>query len=103
MLMPPTVAVAVLPLVSVAVPVTDWPARSDDSVWSASHAVMNRSAQTKCTMTAVLFHPAPFGAGLAFPVIVGFVVSRMVTDVVADPMLPAASVARQVIVVVPSG
>ena len=50
-------------------------------------------------MTAVLFHRAPFGAGLAPPVIVGFVVSRMVTDVVADPVLPAASVARHVIVV----
>src|SRR5205085_2369899 len=103
MLMPPTVAVAALPLVSVAVPVTDWAAPSVVSVWAASHVARNRSVQTKCTVTAVLFQRAPFGVGLALPAMVGFVVSRMVTDVVADPMLPAASVARQVIVVVPSG
>src|SRR5881296_1350654 len=101
MLIPPTVAVVELPLVSVAVPITDWPAPSVVRSWSASHEARNRSVHTKWTVTAVLFHPAPFGTGLAAPTMVGAVVSTIVARTVAERELPAASVAVHVTVVVP--
>ena len=86
-----------------AVPVTDWPAPSAVSVVSAVHDARKKSLQVKWTVTGELFHPAAFAAGVAVPLMTGFVVSTTVTWKVAVPRLPPASVAPHSASVVPSG
>src|SRR2546428_2284154 len=104
MLMPLTVALAVFPTLSVAVPGTDCPVPSPLSVTGGVQLAMPdpTSAHVKVTTTSVLFHPAPFAAGVRPAVIVGLVVSTTVTLKPADAVLFAASVAVHVTVVEPS-
>src|SRR5213078_4370632 len=68
-----TVTDALLPALSTAVPVTCWLAPSAVSVTGSGQLWTPDSAslQVKVTVTAVLFHPARLGAGLAVAVIVG--------------------------------
>ena len=89
------VAVAVLPAVSVAVPVTCWPAPSVDTTTGAGHTANLEPVHVNVTVTAVLFHPAAFGAGLAVAVIVSGSVLPNDTDTVteADAEFPATSTA----------
>jgi hypothetical protein len=77
MLMPDTVALALLPALSVAVPVTDWFAPSIDSVVGALQLATPESASVhvKLTVTSVLFQPAALPAGSASPMIVGGTIS----------------------------
>src|SRR5881397_3929124 len=57
MLIPPTEAVSLLPAMSFALPVTDWPAPSPPSVTGASQLATpeNASEHVKLTVTDVLF------------------------------------------------
>src|SRR5260221_969965 len=95
-----TSAVAVLPDVSIAVPLTSQ--TPSPTVWVA---VQDRTAtmswQSKLTATFELFHPFALAAGAAVPVIDGAVVSRTATWNVAAAGLPAASRAVQITKVVP--
>jgi hypothetical protein len=71
-----SVAVAVFPLVSVAVPLTTWPAPSALTVIGAGHVCTAvSSAQANVTVTLVLFQPFALGAWSGVAVIVGGVVS----------------------------
>src|SRR5437879_5744423 len=95
-----TSAVAVLPDVSTAVPLTSQ--TPSPTVWAV---VQDRTAtmswQSKLTATLELFHPLALATGVAAPVIDGAVVSRTATRNVADAALPAASRAVQNTSVVP--
>src|SRR5258705_13588902 len=94
MLMGPTVALAVLPLPSVAVRVTDWAAPSPERITSAGHVTTPElSAQVKWIVTGPLFQPFPFGAGVAVPVMDGAVLSMTVIVWTALAGLPEASAA----------
>src|SRR6266511_427548 len=99
MLTGPTVALAMLSALSVAVPSRDWPAPSSASVVVPVQLLMpdNASAQVKLTVTAVLFHPLAFAAGLRPPAIVGAVLSSLTAT---EPLavLPSRSVALDVLV-----
>jgi hypothetical protein len=66
-LIPLTVAVAVLPATSIAVPVTDWfaPSSTDTGAVQPPTAMPEPpSVHVKDTVTSVLFQPAPFAAGV---------------------------------------
>ncbi len=100
MLMPPTVVDAVLPALSVQLPVTDWaapsPVRVDGAVVEPTPDRV--SEQVKLTVTGPLFQPLTLGTGLADPVTLGRVLSILtVTETELD--VPAPLVAVQVIVV----
>src|SRR4051794_41845219 len=64
MLMSSTVVSVVLPALSTAVPVADWPALSFESVTGAEQPPTPdpSSEQAKGTVTGVLFQPKPFAA-----------------------------------------
>src|SRR2546423_11407996 len=103
MLMPSTIAVALLCDVSVAVPLTDCAAPSALRMRSAGHDARKKSLQAKRTVTGPLFHPASFASGDRDPLMVGAVVSRTVIVSCAAAVRPAPSVAVHVTVVGPSG
>src|SRR5439155_5414380 len=90
---PSTVAPFELPAASFAVPWTDWFAPSP-SVVGPGHVSMpdSASAHVNVTVTSVLFHPFPFGAGAAWPEMVGAVRSTF-TVAGSDALLPARSTA----------
>src|SRR5438067_1789906 len=94
MLMPLTVAEAVLPALSLAVPVTDCAAPSLLRVVGPAQLATaeSASAQVKLTVTSLLFQPAAFAAGEAAPVIVGGVLSMLMPLTVAEAVFPAVSV-----------
>src|SRR5688572_340784 len=75
-LMPATVAMALLPAASTAVPVADWPAPSP-SVCGAVQVSMpeSASAQVKVTVTSVFCQPLLLADGDWLPLIVGAVLS----------------------------
>jgi hypothetical protein len=110
MLMLLTVALALLPAASVAVPVTDWFAPLALRVLFGPQATIPEvaSAQVKLTVTSVLFQLSAFVAGERLPLIVGGVASRlMVTDLESVPPalvavqvsgMPAAGVSVEIIV-----
>src|SRR5260370_18705247 len=106
MLIPLTVAEPEFPATSRHVPVTDWFAPSAESVVGAGGLPAARperlSAQWKLTVTFVLFHPFAFGAGEAEPVIFGGVLSRRMINAFGASALPALSVPKNIIVVMPS-
>src|SRR6266545_2548876 len=99
MLTGPTVALAVLSALSVAAPTRDWSAPSSVRVVVPGQLLMldSSSAQVKLTVTAVLFQPLAFAAGLRTPAIVGAFLSSLT---VAEPpaVLPSRSVALDVLV-----
>src|SRR4051794_33904044 len=69
-LMSATVAVAVFPAVSIAVPVTDWPAPSSTETGAVQPATAipePESVHVNDTVTSVLFQPAVFAAGVWAP------------------------------------
>src|SRR5258708_4596956 len=72
-----TLVVAEFPALSVAVPVTAWPAVSVLIVTGAVQVATPEpaSAHVNVTVTLLLFQPLPFGAGLTAATIVGGVVS----------------------------
>ena len=96
MLIPPTVAVSLLPALSTAVPVADWPAPSLLSVSSdAQEATPERlSSQLYETVTGPLFQPNALASGDADPLIVGFVASRLILTS-TGPVVPPALDAEQ--------
>jgi hypothetical protein len=87
-----TWADAVFPAMSFAVPETTLPSPLDDTVTAEGQTAIPDSASVhaKLTVTSVLFHPAPFGAGVALAVMFGGVLS-MFTVAVAVAVLPLAS------------
>src|SRR5712691_2737017 len=103
MLMPLTVALALLPATSVAVPLTDWPAPSmRTAAGSGQLATPDRlSLQVKLTVTSVLFQPFAFGAGLRAAVIVGGVLSILTAGEVKVALFPARSATVTVPVTAP--
>src|SRR5271168_3163224 len=98
-----TLAVAVLPALSVAVPLMVWFAASVETTMGAGQTAMPEpeSEHVKVTVTLELFQPLALGAGAATAVIVGGVLS-IFTDSVAEAVLPALSVTEPVTGVVPS-
>src|SRR5918992_2367427 len=95
MLMLPTVVPAAsLPARSVAGPlVTDWSRMLRATVSSVGHeATPDRvSWQVKATVTGPLYHPAPLGAVVASPSMVGGVRSILMSETEPSPVLPALS------------
>ena len=89
-----TLATAVLPALSVAVPVTTCPAPSVVTTRGAGHeAIPERSsAQTNVTVAFPFSHPAAVGSGATVAEIVGTVLS-MFSVTLATAVLPALSVA----------
>src|SRR5207249_54953 len=89
MLIPETVALALLPALSVAVPVTLWLAPSALSVTSGGQLAIpeSASAQVKCTVTEPpSYQPAALGEVVAAPLIVGAVLSIVKTWPVKFPL-----------------
>src|SRR5205823_4335049 len=99
MLMPLTVAVAVLSALSETDPVRDWPAPSDDTVCAAGHPGAFSpegplSAHVKLTTTGTLFQPNEFATGDRPPVMVGAEPSTWtVTEAVRELPRRSAAVA----------
>lgn len=60
------------------------------------------SVQVKLTVIFVLFQPFAFGAGARAAVMFGGVLSILTVRVFADSRLPASSVAKKVIILIPS-
>src|SRR5437660_6641546 len=89
-----TSAWAVFPALSTEVPVMDWLVPSTSTGTGAGQVAIPESASlhAKVTVTAVLFHPAAFGAGVIVPEITGDVRSIFTVRIVVE-LLPAASVA----------
>ncbi len=100
MLIPLTMQLALLPALSIAVPVTDWLAPSvPTAVDGVTEATPERlSLAAKLTITLALFQPLVLGSGLREPVIVGGVLSILNEDVVEVVLLPALSVTVTVLV-----
>src|SRR5438094_6025471 len=94
MLIPETVVLALLPALSVAVPLDYLPTRPA-SVLSAAQLWIPESvsAQLKCTVTSLLYQPAALGEVVAAPLIVGAVLSMLIPETVVLVLLPALSVA----------
>src|SRR3954471_19525904 len=90
-----TVAVAVLPArsvtLAVALSAAPSPLTSVGSGQAATATPESESEQVQVTVTPDLFHPAPFDAGDADPVIVGGVLSTLIPGSVALEELPALS------------
>src|SRR4051794_38554695 len=91
MSIPATVAVVPWPRASTAVPSTDWPAPSLDTVTGAVQVAIPEpaSAQVNVTVTGVRLQPV----ALAAPVIVGAVVSTEIAETVAVAVWPTRSAA----------
>src|SRR5688572_8198462 len=89
MLIAPTAVEAVLPALSRAVPSTDCAAPSPCTrLFGPQLFTAERSSlQLKVTITSVLFQPKPFAAGRREPEIVGFTLSMLIADSVADALL----------------
>src|SRR4051812_17135162 len=91
-----TGSVAVLPALSVAVPVTGWSWPSVVTVWGAVQLAMPDrspgSAQVKVTTTSALFQPLPFDSGASSCVMVGSLLSMSTVTVRTASSLPALSV-----------
>ncbi len=86
---------AVLPALSVTVPVTVWSLPSVPTVLFGPQLATPEpplSPQVKVTVTAPLFQPFAFAAGDWAWVIVGGVLSMLTVTVFADSVLPALSV-----------
>src|SRR5712691_11549866 len=86
-----TLAEAILPALSTAVPVTTCPAPSVATVTGPVQLAMPEvaSAQVNVTMTLVLFQPFAFGGGLAWAVIVGASSSvPTISTMIAPPGFP---------------
>lgn len=100
MLIPLTMAEALLPALSVQVPVMDCPAPSVLSVVELGEELTPESASVhvKLTVTGPLFQPKAFGPGLAEPVMTGGVLSILTPLTVKDAEFPARSVAAPVTV-----
>ena len=86
-------SVAVLPALSVAVPVTSWASPSSATTWSGVHDAMpeTASAQVNLTVTSLLFQPLAFGAGASVCEIVGVLPSIFTSTVLCASSLPALS------------
>ena len=95
MLIPATVVLALLPALSVAVPVADWAAPAALRVIGLVQlAIPERtSEQRKLAVTSLLFQPLALAAGLRLPLIAGPVLSMLIPETVALALLPALSVA----------
>ena len=93
MLMPLTVKLALLPALSVTVPVAVWLAPPAARVTSAGQVAMPAPAseQVKRIVTAPLYQPLAFAAVVAAPLMVGLVVSILMPLTVALAVLPALS------------
>src|SRR5437660_173540 len=86
-------AVAVLPALSVTVPVTLWPAPSPSVVGAGQEATPeSASLQVKLTVTSVLFQPLALGAGLGEALMLGAVLSMLMPLTAAAAVFPALSV-----------
>src|SRR4051794_14224546 len=103
------VAVAVLPTLSTASPLTDCSAPSPTETGVGPQVLMPEpavSSQAKLTVTALLFQPLPFAAGVRLPLIVGSVVSTRIVmtllTFVSSSTLPARSALQKVTVWTPS-
>ena len=104
-----TVSLALLPALSVAWPVTLWPAPSPESVSSPAQPPVlmpvSASEQAKVTATGPLFQPKPFAAGAREPLTVGSRLSILtVTELpaaVLSSRLPALSRLQNVILWIP--
>src|SRR5207253_2980946 len=95
MLIPETVVLALVPALSVAVPVADWAAPAALRVIGLVQlAIPERtSEQRKLAVTSLLFQPLALAAGLRLPLIAGPVLSMLIPETVALALLPALSVA----------
>src|SRR5262249_23224011 len=106
MLMPLIVAVAEFPARSKHVALTDWLALSPDTTIGSGGlpaATPERlSAHWNLACTFVVFQPYALGPCVRYPVIVGGVLSNLMTIVLELSALPALSVAKNVTVVLPS-
>src|SRR6266852_2073043 len=93
-LIPLLVAEALLPALSLQVPVEDCPAPSVLRVAAGSQVSMPErlSVPLNVTVTFVLFQPAALGAGEALAVTVGGVLSMLMPVWVSEAVLPALSV-----------
>jgi hypothetical protein len=95
-----------LPAKSTHVPVADCPAPSADKSVGAGGLPAakpdNASAHWKVAVTAVLFQPLAFGAGVREPVMMGGVLSSRMVRVFGASTLPALSVLKNETVVIPS-
>src|SRR5262245_20892179 len=97
MLMLLTVYVALLPALSVTVPVTDWLAPSPKVVGPERLARPERaSLPLKDTTTSALYQAWPLAARSGAPLIVGAVLSMLTPLTVALALLPARSVTVKV-------
>ncbi len=94
MLIPFTVVEALLPALSVQVPVTDCPAPSVLSVVELGEELTPESASVhvKLTVTGPLFQTKALGSGLAEPEMTGGVLSILMPLIVKDAEFPARSV-----------
>src|SRR4051812_3925543 len=93
MLMPSTVADALLPATSLALPVTFWPAPSFLRVDVGEQSARPESAslQANDTTTSLLFQPKLFAAGVREPSIVGATRSILTSIEFAFSVLRASS------------
>src|SRR6185295_14344914 len=92
--MPVTESLAVFPALSWQVPFAVWPAASPvlTSDTCADSTPDSASAQSQTTVTAELFQPFPFAAGVRLAkVIVGFTESTLMSPSDAPCVLPARS------------
>ena len=91
---PVCVFVAVLPALSVQVPIADWLGPSDESVWLAfaANTPDRLSAQLQFSATSELFHPLAFAAVRLTKVMIGTPRSILMPPAVAEEVLPALSV-----------
>src|SRR5215216_710330 len=107
MLMFLTLASAVLPALSAAFPVTDWPAPSLESVAGSVHPASPDSASShvNVTVTGALFQPLAFAGGVRWPEIVGARLSILSVIVFCGAVLssafPALSVLQKLTVWLP--
>src|SRR5437763_227480 len=97
-------SVAVLPALSVAVPVTGWSVPWVVTVWAAVHPAMpdRASAQVKVTLTSVLFQPWVLAAGAWVWLMVGAVMSILTVMVWTSSVLSALSTLQYWTVCTPS-
>jgi len=106
MLIPLTVAEAALPARSVHVPTTDWIAPWIERIVEAgglpAASPESASAQLNETVTLVLFQPFEFATGVAELLMVGGVLSSLIIDMFGASTLPALSVLKNEIVLIPS-
>src|SRR3954452_17534121 len=92
-LMPSTVAEAVWPALSVTLAEADRSLPSPLTTESAGQVTTpdRLSSHVQCTVTSPVNHPLAFGVPTALPVMVGAVLSTLTTELVTEPLLPAAS------------